>query len=333
VSGVFACWQPRYAEHGVATFPVSIEDKKPVVRGWRRLGVGYSAQLALRFPTNDAFGFAAGGTSGITVLDIDTTDERVRDDAFARYGEPRVVVRTLSGHWHGWYRYNGEPRRIRPWPGKRVDILGKGCAIAPPSQGPRSRYEFIQGGLDDLDHLTKLRGLDLPTGDGPIPEGRRDDTLFRLLLREVKACDDFDTLLDVARTINMSCVPPLHDAQVVSKAKQAWAYEVSGNNWVGRKARASTDREEILALSHSPAAAMLLNLLRVSHPSPGAEFAIDQVKTAELLGWSRQMLRSSIETLIAANRLERTRYGGRGVPHTYQLCRDSRAKRARAVHV
>jgi hypothetical protein len=330
MSGVFARWQPRYAEHGVATFPVSIENKKPVVRGWQRLSLGYSAQLTLKFPANDAFGFAAGGASGITVIDIDTADERVRDEAFARYGEPRIVVRTLSGNFHAWYRYNGEPRRIRPWPGKQIDILGKGCVVAPPSHGARRRYAFVQGGLDDLDLLTPLRGIGPPAHPGQdyerIPEGRRDDTLFRLLLREVKACDDFDTLLDVARTINMSCVPPLHDAQVVNKAKQAWSYEISGNNWVGRKARASTDREEILALSHSPSAAMLLNLLRVSHPTPGAEFAVDQVQTAKLLGWSREALRSAIDVLLDARRLNRVRRGGRGVAHTYQLCRERRAK-------
>jgi hypothetical protein len=67
------------------------------------------------------------------------------------------------------------------------------------------------------------------------------------------------------------------DAQVIKIAKSAWGFEISGNNWVGRKARASTDREEILALSHDPAAAMLLMLLRVSHPPQNdGPFAIDQ---------------------------------------------------------
>jgi hypothetical protein len=107
----------------------------------------------------------------------------------------------------------------------------------------------------------------------------------------------------------------------VSKAKQAWGYEVAGNNWVGRKARASTDRDEILALSHAPAAAMLLNLLRVSHPKPGARFAIDQVQTARLLGWSREKLRSAIDVLLDAGRLDRVRLGARGDPHLYQLRR------------
>jgi hypothetical protein len=320
--GVFAAWQPRYASHNIPTFPVEFREgsKKPAVSGYLRLGLPYSAQLALKFAANDAFGFGLR-RAGIAVLDVDTADERVRDDAFARHGQPAIVVRSISGHWQGWYRHNGEQRRVKPWPDRPIDILGHGYVCAPPSRGPAGRYEFIQGGLDDLDRLTVLRNLDLDECIERIPEGKRDNWLFRRLLREVKACDDFETVLDVARTMNMSCIPKLPDAQVVAKAKQAWTYEVEGCNWVGRKARASTDRDEILALSHSPTAAMLLSLLRVSHPKPDAGFAIDQVATAKLLGWSRGTLRTSIEVLLRSGRLERVHRGGRAVgdAHLYVL--------------
>src|SRR6185436_11057837 len=112
-----------------------------------------------------------------------------------------------------------------------------------------------------------------------------------------RTCNDFDDLLDLARTINMeTCAPPLSDTQVIEKATSAWRYQISGNNWVGRRARASTDRDEILALSRDPGAAMLLNLLRVSHVDPDQPFAIDQVKTADLLGWHRSTLTTRIHT-------------------------------------
>ena len=88
--------------------------------------------------------------------------------------------------------------------------------------------------------------------------------MFQRLLREVRYCDDFDSLLDVARTLNKDCIPPLEDASVLNTVKKVWEYEITGNNWVGRRARASTDREEILVLSRDPYAAHLLNLLRVS---------------------------------------------------------------------
>ena len=146
--------------------------------------------------------------------------------------------------------------------------------------------------------------------------------MFQRLLREVRYCDDFDSLLDVARTLNKDCIPPLEDASVLNTVKKVWEYEITGNNWVGRRARASTDREEILVLSRDPYAAHLLNLLRVSHPTPDDRFAIDQIKTAELLGWDRGTVAGRIRTLINANRLERVHCGkGKGDPHLYKLKR------------
>jgi len=39
--GIFSKWQPRYAEHGIATFPVRIEgkDKRPMNQGYQRTGL------------------------------------------------------------------------------------------------------------------------------------------------------------------------------------------------------------------------------------------------------------------------------------------------------
>ncbi len=148
MTGVFAAWQPRYAEHGIPTFPVHIEgaDKKPSTKGYLKVGIVGSHQLALRFTDNDALGFALGKRTKITVLDIDTTSELTRDVVFARHGEPAIVVRSISGHWQGWYRHNGERRRIRPWPGQPIDLLGSGYVVAPPSEGAHGRYEFVKAG-------------------------------------------------------------------------------------------------------------------------------------------------------------------------------------------
>ena len=227
---------------------------------------------------------------------------------------------TPSGGRHLYYRYNGEARRIRPFPD--VDILGGGNVVAALSAVPKGRYEIERGSLDDLARLLPMRQEEAPrpsAGHSHIPYGKRSDTLFRCLLRQVRFCDDFDSLLDVARTVNMDCNPPMADAEVVRIAKSAWGYAIGGRNWVGRKARASTDRDEILALSHDPAAALLLNLLRVSHPEIDDRFAIDQVETAKLLGWDRGTLRSRIQALIAARRLIRVHHGkGKGDPHLYR---------------
>src|SRR5207302_7936789 len=55
--GIFAEWQPRYAQHGVATFPVRIigSDKKPGIKGYLKTGLRGSAQLALKFAEAQSF--------------------------------------------------------------------------------------------------------------------------------------------------------------------------------------------------------------------------------------------------------------------------------------
>jgi hypothetical protein len=139
--GTFAEWQPRYADHGIATFPVVIDGsgKRPAVKGYLKVGSNLSRELALRFAANDAFGFVLGCRHRITVLDIDTPDERVLSAALAKHGASPFVVRSGSGNGQAWYRHGGEGRHVRPW-GREppIDVLGGGYVVAPPSVGTRA---------------------------------------------------------------------------------------------------------------------------------------------------------------------------------------------------
>jgi hypothetical protein len=94
--------------------------------------------------------------------------------------------------------------------------------VAPPSQGAKGSYRIIQGSLDDLDNLPVIRGLDARfylkaktarppevVAHGIVKEGSRNDALFRLCMWEARSCDDFDQLLDWARTRNEAFLPPL----------------------------------------------------------------------------------------------------------------------------
>ena len=72
-AGAFVEWQPRYAEVGIATFPVN--GKTPAIRGYLRVKPGGSLKLVERFPSASAFGLALK-PSGIAVVDVDTPDER-----------------------------------------------------------------------------------------------------------------------------------------------------------------------------------------------------------------------------------------------------------------
>src|SRR5262249_22503275 len=154
MTGVFAEWQPVYAEHNSPTFPCR-PDKRPAVTNYGRFGLPASKQIATSSEAN-AFGFMCGKRSGVTVLDVDTTDERVLADAVDRHGRTRIIARSGSGHFQAWYRHAGERRLIRPRRDVPIDILGGGFVIAPPSRVASGSYQFIQGSLDDLESLPTL---------------------------------------------------------------------------------------------------------------------------------------------------------------------------------
>jgi hypothetical protein len=218
--GVFSTWQQVYAEHGIATFPVTA-NKAPATKGYLRTGLNGSKQLAQKFLDADAFGFACGRSSKITVVDIDTTNENVVADAIARHGEPPIITRTASGKFHLPYRYNGERRQIRPFPD--IDVLGDGgMVIAAPSKISTGTYEFIKGNLDELDRLKPMRGIVTPV-QSRIQKGHRKQALFEHCRAHVHACDTMEDLLDVGMTyrdIMLDPHPtPISDARVLTTVR------------------------------------------------------------------------------------------------------------------
>jgi hypothetical protein len=296
VKGVFSEWQPHYAERRIATFPVNA-DKKPAIRRWNRITLGGSARLAERFDAADAFGFQLGPKSRITALDIDSLDEAILADALTHHGKTPFIVRT-GGGYHAYYSYAGERRLIRPYGEKPVDILGNGFVVAAPSVSHKGTYQIIAGTLDDLANLPPIHVvLDDFRAEARIPEGMRNDTLFRFALEQARHSDMYDSLLDVMRTRNMDCEPPLPDEAIITTAKSAWRYEQDGRNLVGRGRAVVTPHSVVDALiSENQDAFVLFSLLQRHHW--GRNFVLANVM-AEQLGWTRKRLASARALLEA----------------------------------
>jgi Bifunctional DNA primase/polymerase, N-terminal len=124
--GVFAVNQPIYAERNIPTFPLS-DNKIPAISNYQKVGLRASSTLALnhRFRSSaNGFGFMTNARTRISVLDVDTTDERVLADALGRHGSTPLVACTASGKFHAYYRHNGERRKIRPFKDLPIDLLG-----------------------------------------------------------------------------------------------------------------------------------------------------------------------------------------------------------------
>jgi hypothetical protein len=318
--GIFSEWQPRYAARGVATFPVDIDaegHKKPAVDNYEKIGSKYSQQLIFKFPDHDAFGFMCGKRSGISVLDVDTPDECVLQDALGRFGPTPFVVRSGSGHFQAWYDNGGEKRQIRPWGDLPIDILGGGYVVAPPSRGPRGAYEIIQGGLDDLGRLPRMAGLPEPKSKSSdnIPRrgvtiGERNVTLWRACMRRAPKCSSLNELLDFARSRNQEFVPPLDDAEVGKTAGSAWGYQERGENWYGREAQVRVEHDMVDKLMADPKAFMLLCILKRHHE--GSEDFILAKAMAANIGWHPTCWRAARDRLVAEGIIRCVHRGGRG---------------------
>jgi hypothetical protein len=337
--GLFAEWQPRYAEHRVATFPVT-PDKKPAVRHYQKIGTSISRQYAMRFPDHDAFGVGCK-ISRLTILDVDTNDERILADGLDEFGPTPFIVRSGSGNFQAWYRNNGEGRRVRPDPRRPIDILGNGFVVAPPSVGRKGQYQIIAGSLDDLDHLPKMKTQPTPLSDGiaasampanddddvdvpPSPirgrseyfnssehYGERNDTLWKHCMKHIRGCRNFEELVKMAMEYNREhFYQPLPDAEVLAIVASALSYESQGKNWFGRGARVVLEHEEVDDLASSePYAFALLTILRRHHW--GRDFALAKV-FADSLGWTLMRFKEARAVLVKRGLIECVHPGGKG---------------------
>lgn len=161
-----------------------------------------------------------------------------------------------------------------------------------------------------------------------IEVGERNNWLFSTSLRHAPACDDFDALLDVARTLNEDYFgDPLTDAEVIKTARSAWRYQEEGRNWVGSTARLMLTKAGLLELAGRSSDAFVLDcLLRLEHAARmtrGENFALDtraMEAAGTIPGWSRSRFQRAIDMLAQADVLTRVRRGtGRGNPSQFRI--------------
>jgi hypothetical protein len=302
----FAEWQPRYAEQGIATFPVRA--KRPMVKGYLRVGSRVSGQLALKFPAAEAFGLACR-LNRIAVLDVDAPDERLLADALAEFGPTPFVVRSGSGNYQAWYRNGGEPRKVRPDPDRPIDILGDGFVVCPPSLGSKGRYTIIQGRLDDLRTLPMMHhpveAAPTSAGDLKIGKGKRNDSLWRWCMAHVGHCGSIDELLEEAMQASQTMFyEPLPDEEVLRIVASAWKIERSGKNRFG-SSRVIIDSRELDKLIGNSDAFMLLAILRQANWQRDQFFIANEMHRK--LGWSRKRLARARDRLIELEAVHRVR--------------------------
>lgn len=329
--GIFAKWQPRYAEQGIATFPV--RNKRPAVTNYLKIGLPASRRFVDKFPEEASFGLACGARSKITVVDVDAPDERLLADALSEYGPTPFIVRSGSGNYQAWYGHNGEGRKIRP-DHRPIDILGHGYVVAPPSLGAKGRYTIIEGRLDDLPTLPAMRRPLLKSSslvpandlvgpvDAKIGKGKRNDTLWRECMRLARSCHRVEELMGAAMQLNKSLFSePMPTDEVLKIVASAWGKELAGENWFGAGGRVIVDADEIDGLMHTdPDAFLLKTVLRRHHWGRKFVVANAMAETMPGGGWRRQRLAAARQRLIDAGEIIEVRApGGKNRPGVYQF--------------
>jgi hypothetical protein len=207
------------------------------------------------------------------------------------------VRSSVSGKFHGYYAYNGEPRLIRPWKSDsafdQVDILGDGgIVVAPPSRFENGGgYEIIHGHFDDLDRLRPMQNIDdifwskiakgeLPDGVYDYPDyedyelevlapewaayGTRNRKLWEHCMRRALHCTSFEQVVGEAKKYyakNCEQQPPVDDSELDKVARSAWKYTTEGRNWFGGNHGVSFTEDELTKLMTVPNHEYVLALL------------------------------------------------------------------------
>lgn len=319
--GIFGTWAPEYAERGVAVFPVDVDAKKPLVTNYGRAGVRASARWAERFADADGLGIHMG-CNALTIIDVDTTDERVFCDAMDRHGPSPFVVQTQSGGWQAYYANNGEKRQTRAWPS--IDLLGNGQAVAAPSRGRKGAYRVIAGDLDDLLDLPTLR--DIPAGlyrpkaandpkssTGPAV-GQRNQFLFDALRYQGQRMSTYEQLEASAMMLNQTFAEPLTAAGVVNTALQIWKYKTEGRLFVSGCESTSVFPDSLIdqCLDNCEAIALLHKLRKLHAHHKGRSFELPAATGNRIMGWSRGKYMRARNHLVAIGRLELVQEGSKG---------------------
>jgi hypothetical protein len=329
----------EYAAAGIAALPLGgVDGKKPLVSHPQKFGIRASLQIAEKFPEANA-GFWCGPRSRLTVVDIDSPKKSELQWAIDTFGPSPIVIRTGSQNHHVWYKHDGEGRRIDAFDGHKIDLLGQGLCVAPPSVRPGgSKYEFVQGSLADVGNLPTINRDALqalpPPKDKPdemdrrAAEGSRNTSLFDFARSIGHTAKSLDGLLNALRKANAeNNDPPLPDVEVQRTARKVWQYREEGRlmapggaQYVGM----SVAKIEPMWASGNSDALMLELRIRKAHESQRDRFAASPKAMAEarLLGsWSARRYQNALNDLCGMQRLERIARGGRGAgdPALYRL--------------
>lgn len=263
------------ANLGWAVFPLIERDKKPATtHGFHDASSERDLVASLFFANpNYNIGIATGEVSGgIVVIDADMKLDKNIDGTTViqswqtEHGAWPETVEALSGgggrHWYFCVPY-AVKNSVNAEVG--VDVRGEGgYIVAPPSVHPNgSNYAWVEGHspfdlpvaaanesvLAFLREIGAKNQLDQEKWQKKevVPEGTRDNELFRACCSWRARGYDYEEILKRARAYNTECfIPPLPDEDIVAKVKHVIeAYESERRDTLRNKLKSTLDKEHL----------------------------------------------------------------------------------------
>lgn len=242
----------RFIERGIPVFPVAANGKNPLTTHGFKDATTDPRQIedwAEEHP-NANIGIPTGQATGFIVIDLDRKGDVDGVKAFKALCDRLDIkipetykIRTPSGGLHLFFRtkYAGLIRNSAGILGPGIDVRGEGgYVVAEGSVIDGKRYKRIDGSPDDIATLPKPLHREIKNaskrrkkanghGDS-IPEGQRDETLFREACSIRAAGHSKTKVADIVSRRNLtSCIPPLAQKQIEKIVDSAFKYETPPN--------------------------------------------------------------------------------------------------------
>ena len=252
----------KYAEQGLAVFPLVAQDKKPVTKNGFLNASSDPEEVRKMFEKHpfSNIGLACGTPSGgLLVVDIDVDDEKGKDgnDSLRewerKHGALPDTAMTITGRGgsHCLYRSPGKTRS-RVACQKDIDIRAEGAYIVlPPSIHPNGNqyqweYEISDYGIAEANQsVIDLMNEGVEEGkEFKLPEtiedGNRNDTLYKLACSMQARNNGDDAIRAAVEAENKArCKPPLDKDEVDNLLRSALNKPKGTSSYKEEKAKPS----------------------------------------------------------------------------------------------
>ncbi|MBZ5515127.1 MAG: bifunctional DNA primase/polymerase [Acidobacteriia bacterium] len=232
-------------EQELPVFPLIGVTKQPHKKGWQQSASRNVKEIARWHAHYPGCNWAVAIPNDVIVLDLDGPEGLATLAVLEKQFGPFETLQVATGGNHGGehiyfrapgHRLKNGPNGLKDTPGLELKVHG-GLVVVPPSCVVKP-YAYLKqvpiapAPHELLDFLAQGRNGDrieqqsqVPTIDGPIPEGQRDNTLTSLAGTMRRRGMSKEAILAALLEENKRCDPPLPGTQVEKIARSVARYE------------------------------------------------------------------------------------------------------------